>query len=100
MGIRVIRRFITGVVFLILYIIVVIPLTPYLLSIVTDFVNNSNFLKLTYNTVEYKYDPSCDCFVPYPSQIQIDLRPVVMFLAQFTVYFLLPLLAILGVFRR
>lgn len=95
-----IRRFVIGVVFLILYIIVVIPLTPYLLSIVTDFVNNAGFLKLTYNTVEYKYDSTCDCFTPYPSQVQIDLRPVVLFFAQFTVYFLLPLLALIGVFGR
>lgn len=95
-----VRRYVVGIVFLVIYIVAVIPLAPYLLSIVVDFVNSSNFLEFTYNTVQYKYNSTCDCFQPEASIVRIDLRPVVIFLAQFIVYFVIPVLGVLGILRR
>lgn len=89
-----------GIVFLIIYIVVVIPLSPYLLSIVIDFINNSDLLVWRYETVRYVYNSTTNSFDSIPSETILDFRPLIVFITQLLVYFIIPLSGIYKLVRR
>jgi len=85
----------------IIYIVAIIPLSPYLLSIVTDFVNNSSqILMWNYTTTRYVYDATSNTFVPQSYVITLDFRQVIIFIAELLIYFVLPLAMLVKIFER
>lgn len=90
-----------GIVVFIIYIVAIIPLSPYLLSIVTDFVNNSSqILMWNYTTTRYVYDATSNTFVPQSYVITLDFRQVIIFIAELLIYFVLPLAMLVKIFER
>jgi len=97
-----ISNFIIGLIVLILYIAVFIPLIlPSLTTMFIDWVNNSgDMFKQNYcvqrqvlNTTSNTFDTIVEC-------TQYDFRPLIVFLFQLSIYFILPILLILGLRRR
>ena len=97
-----ISNFIIGLIVLILYIAVFIPLIlPSLTTMFIDWVNNSgDMFKQNYcvqrqvlNTTSNTFDTIVEC-------TQYDFRPLIVFLFQLSIYFILPILLILGLKRR
>jgi hypothetical protein len=95
------KRTVLGIVVFIIYIVAIIPLSPYLMSIVSDFVNNSaNILVWNYSTVKYVYNATTDTFEPQAQVITLDFRQVLIFIAELLIYFVLPLAILVKVFER
>jgi len=95
------KKTIAGIAVLIIYIVAIIPLSPYLLGIITDFVNNSaNILVWNYTTVRYVYDATNNTFVPQSYVITLDFRQVLIFIAQLLIYFVLPLAMLVRIFEK
>ncbi len=95
------KRTVLGIVVFIIYIVAIIPLSPYLLSIVTDFVNNSpNILVWNYTTVQYQYNASSNTFEPVTYTTTLDFRQVLIFIVELLIYFVLPLAMLVRIFER
>ena len=93
---------IVGVIMLILYVALFIPLIlPTLNRMFIDWVNNSADMfiqqycvqRQILNTTSNTFDTIVEC-------TQYDFRPLVVFLFQLCVYFAIPLLLIFSIFRR
>jgi hypothetical protein len=95
------KKTVAGIAILIIYIVAIIPLSPYLLSIVTDFINNSqNLLVWNYTVVQYQYNSTTNTFQPVPYSITLDFRQVLIFIVELLIYFVLPLAMLVKVFER
>jgi hypothetical protein len=97
-----VSNFIVGLILLILYIAVFIPLIlPTLNSMFIDWVNNSATMfiqqycvqRQVLNTTSNSFDTIVEC-------TQYDFRPIVVFIYQLAVYFALPLILLFSVFKR
>jgi hypothetical protein len=97
-----VSNFIVSLITLILYIAVFIPLIlPHLNAMFLDWVNNSREMfiqqycvqRQVLNTTSNTYDTIVEC-------TQFDFRPLIVFLYQLAVYFVLPLLLIFSIRRR
>jgi hypothetical protein len=97
-----VSHYVMGLLVLILYIGVFIPLIlPHLNVLFIDWVNNSgDMFKQQYcvqrqilNTTSNSFDTVVEC-------TQYDFRPIVVFLYQLAVYFILPLMLIFSLVKR
>jgi hypothetical protein len=97
-----VSNFILALITLILYIAIFIPLIlPHLNTLFIDWVNNSRDMfiqqycvqRQVLNTTSNQFDTVVEC-------TQYDFRPIVVFLYQLSVYFVLPLLLLFSVFKR
>jgi 4-amino-4-deoxy-L-arabinose transferase-like glycosyltransferase len=93
---------IVGLIMLILYIALFIPLIlPHLNLMFIDWVNNSGDMfiqqyctqRQVLNTTSNSFDTIVEC-------TQYDFRPMIVFIYQLLVYFAIPLLLIFQLFRR
>jgi hypothetical protein len=95
------KKTVAGIAVLIIYIVAIIPLGPYLLGIITDFVNNSqNLLVWNYTVVQYQYNTTTNSYQPVPYSITLDFRQVLIFIAELLIYFVLPLAVLVKIFER
>ena len=97
-----VSNFIVGLITLILYIAVFIPLIlPALNTMFIDWVNNSREMfiqqycvqRQILNTTSNSFDTVVEC-------TQYDFRPLIVFLYQLAVYFILPLMLIFSLVKR
>lgn len=97
----VIKTSVYKIVFLVIYIAVGIPLiTTFLLPMAIDFVNYyGDVLKIEYAVNRYVYNSTSGQFEYIPEVLVLDLRGLVVWLIQITVYIIIPLLMILSLKR-
>jgi len=96
------RHIIVGILLLILYIAVFIPLIlPHLVQMFMDWVNNSGGMFIQeYCVLRQVYNSSTNTFDTIRECTQYDFRPLLVFLFQITVYFAIPLILLFRVFKR
>ena len=96
------RHIIVGILLLILYIAVFIPLIlPHLVQMFMDWVNNSGGMFIQeYCVLRQVYNSSTNTFDTIRECTQYDFRPLIVFLFQITVYFAIPLILLFRVFKR
>jgi hypothetical protein len=97
-----ISRVIVGILVLILYIGVFIPLIlPHITILFIDWVNNSGDMFVQqFCVVRQVYNQSTNQFDSIAECTQYDFRPLIVFVFQLAIYFAIPLILLFGVFKR
>lgn len=93
---------VVGILLLILYVAVFIPLIlPHLVQMFMDWVNNSGSMFIQeYCVLRQVYNSSTNTFDTIRECTQYDFRPLIVFLFQIAVYFGIPIILIYKVFKR
>lgn len=96
-----IKRLSLGIIGLVLYVLVAIPVAVnFLMPIVIDWINNSaDLLVINQTSVRYVFNDTTKSFDAVAAYSVIDLRPTLIFIIQLAVYFLMPLFIILQLRR-
>jgi hypothetical protein len=95
-----ITRPLINILVLIIYIGIFIPLIlPHLLNMFVDFVNSSEFFNIQYCSTRILQSEN-GTYTQITECTQEDLRPLVIFIFQMVVYFIIPLVIVFRVFRR
>lgn len=96
------RRVLMGIILLVVYVVIGIPLiNTFLMPLIVDFVNNAgDMLSPSWCSDIYRLDPETGLYNKTTECYSTNLRPVVMFIVQITLYVLVPLSVVMGVFRR
>lgn len=96
------KRAIIGIALLAIYAVVALPIiNSVLLPTVVDFINsNPSAFKVRFASVRYVYNSTNNTFQAVPESTELDLRGLVIFLVQFTVYIVLPVAIALAFLKR
>jgi len=96
-----IKRVALGIIALVLYVLVAIPIIVNILMPITiDWINNSaDLLVINQSSVRYVFNDTTKTFDAVTTYSILDLRPALIFIIQLTVYFMIPLFMILSVGR-
>jgi glucan phosphoethanolaminetransferase (alkaline phosphatase superfamily) len=95
-----VTNFIVALILIIFYIALFIPLIlPHLNQMFIDWINNSGNMFIQQYCTQRQVLVN-NTFVTTTECTQFDFRPLIVFLYQLTVYFVLPLVLILTVIRR
>ena len=95
-----VSNFIVGLLLIIFYIALFIPLIlPALTKLFMDWINNSGEMFIQQYCTQRQVLVN-NTFVTTTECTQFDFRPLIVFLYQLTVYFVLPLVLILTAVRR
>lgn len=95
-----VKRSILGIILLVLYVAVGIPIiSRFLLPLVIDFIGSgAQFLQPEWCSTIHRMENGT--VTSYVECAQLDLRPVVLFLVQVAVYVVVPLGLVFGLLRR
>ncbi|MEM4959019.1 MAG: hypothetical protein QXX12_03990 [Nanopusillaceae archaeon] len=98
---RAVKRILAGILILILYFSIFIPLSPQFISLVESFVSRySDIFTLRFPITEFVHNTTSNSIEKTVRYVEIDLSIVLVFITYFLVYLVVPFSVVFTVFRK
>lgn len=95
------KRILSGILILILYFSIFIPLSPQFISLVESFVSrHSDIFTLRFPITEFVHNQTSNSIEKTVRYVEIDLSIVLVFITYFLVYLVVPFSVVFTVFRK
>lgn len=98
---RAIKRLLAGILILVIYFSIFIPLSPQFLTLIESFVGrHSSIFKLNFPVTEFIHNTTTNTVEKVVRYVEVDISIVLIFTAYFLVYIVVPFGVVFSVFRK